>query len=604
MSPTYSNESGRILLIDNALSSLVRHANVLRQSGYEIYQASDSHRAIQIAADVAPLLILLDVSAADMSGYEIFSRLKAADKTAAIPVVFLGASEKSAEKMRSFRQGAADYIAQSSGSDELLARVQYQMARQLSQLRQQQQTAELESRIQERTHLLALAHDQLLEESLNDRLTRLPNRLSFVKRLSKVMARSRRHFAVLFLDCDRFKRINDSLGHRMGDQLLKAIARRLVEIKRSHGCIDCVARFGGDEFALLLTSLTNRATADEVAQEIIRALARPFSLAGREIFMNASIGMVWGDATYTASEHVLRDADVAMYRAKASNRSQHYWFEPAMHHQALNLLQLETDLHLALARREFELYYQPIVALDCLKIMGFEALVRWHHPTRGLLLPGAFIRFAEESNLIIALGEQVLEMACADIARWAAAGSIDADLTVSVNIAAQQLVQPNILERIDSIVQRFGIEPHRLRLELTERSILNSHAFVDNVLRGLQQRNIRLSIDDFGIGYSALSYLHRLPVNCLKVDRSFVAPITDGPDSLGIVPLIVNIAKTMKMQVVAEGIETAVQLRQLQLLGCGYGQGFLFERAVPAERAIALLKEPVDLSMTHCLFNA
>ena len=472
----------------------------------------------------------------------------------------------------------------------------------------QSHRAELESQIQERTQMLELAQDQLLEVAIRDRLTQLPNRLAFAKRLSKIMAKAQLqarskdifqdgttgNFAVLFLDCDRFKRINDSLGHRTGDQLLTSVAQRLLAIQTSHPAVDIIARFGGDEFALLITEVVDKAAVTEIAHQVLSRLAMPFQIADREIFMSASIGMVWGDTSYAASEHILRDADVAMYQAKESSHHQCHWFESAMHSQAVQMLQLETDLHLALESQEFELYYQPIVDLEKLKISGFEALVRWNHPTRGLLLPGEFIEFAEESGFITRLGKQVLETACADVARWLEADAIDSEITVSVNIAAQQLLQPDILEQIYSTVNVSGIPPYRIRLELTERSILNNHAFVDEVLQSLQRHRIRLSIDDFGIGYSALSYLHTLPVSCLKIDRAFVQPITDDPDSLGIVPLIINIAKTMDMQVVAEGIENLVQLRQLQRLGCVYGQGFLFQRAVPAHQAIALLKEPLD----------
>lgn len=510
--------------------------------------------------------------------------------------------------MRSFQHGVADYISKSSGLDELLLKVQYQIDSQLAKRQQQRLNVDLAGRLEERDRLLDLARDQLLEVALSDRLTQLPNRLAFVKRLSKVMARAKGllvtrltpqktsgedNFAVLFLDCDRFKRINDSLGHRIGDLLLIEVARRLLSVQQSYACVDRIARFGGDEFALLVTAVTDKAAVAEVAEAVIAQLANPFELADRQLYMSASIGIVWGENRYTTPEHILRDADMAMYQAKEFHRSQYHWFESNMHHQAVDLLQLETDLHLGLERREFELYYQPIVDLNRLKIVGFEALVRWHHPTRGLLLPDAFISFAEESGFIIRLGQQVLEMACADIARWVAAGAIDSEITISVNIAAQQLLQPDSLEQIGEVVKRWGIEPRRLCLELTERSILQSSALVDDVLAGLRRLSIQLSIDDFGTGYSALSYLHALPVNCLKVDRSFVQPITENPDSLGVVPLIVNIAKTMGMQVIAEGIENEVQMRQLLKLGCLYGQGFLFQRAVSAGRAIALLSKPI-----------
>ncbi|WP_205879002.1 GGDEF domain-containing response regulator [Leptolyngbya sp. BC1307] len=589
--------TGRILVVDDTATNLYILSKLLARSGYEVYQAQDGAAALDMASAHQPSLILLDIMMPGMDGYEVCTRLRAMPETAHIPIIFLSALDSSVDKVLAFSHGAADYVTKPFQPEEVLARVRHQINLQLAQRQQQYLNAELERRVQDRTHQLELAHQQLLEVAMSDRLTRLPNRLSFVKQLGNVMAQAQiepeQHFAVLFLDCDRFKRINDSLGHRVGDQLLKEIASRLTRIQHSHSTVAIIARFGGDEFALLLTPLADRQAVVLVADEVLTALAKPFALADRKIFMSASLGIVWGDASYAAAEHLLRDADVAMYRAKDCSYSQYLWFEPAMHNRAVHLLQLETDLRLALERRELEIYYQPIVELCGLRIVGFEALVRWRHPTQGLVFPGHFISFAEESGLIVPLGEQVLEMTCADIARWERSGAISPEITVSVNMAAQQLLQPDIVARIHHFVETAGIAPHRLRLELTERSILNNHAFIDGVLRALQHRNIQLSIDDFGTGYSALSYLHTLPVDCLKIDRSFVQPMTARPDSLGIVPLIINIAKTMNMQVIAEGIETITQLRQLQQLGCEYGQGYLFQKAVPADVAIALLKRPL-----------
>ncbi len=593
--PSHLEATGQILVVDDTITNLYRLSKLLACNGYKVYQAEDGPTALALANEHQPNLILLDIKMLGMDGYGICSRLRAAPETAHIPIIFLSALNSPFDKVLAFKQGAADYITKPFQPEEVLARVRHQIGLQLAQQQQARLNAELESRVQDRTHLLELAHQQLLGVAMTDRLTRLPNRLAFVKHLSAVMAQSQtnadEHFAVLFLDCDHFKRINDSLGHRVGDQLLKEIANRLTRIKYARPAVATVARFGGDEFALLLTPVASRKAVVALADEVLTELVQPFVLVGRKIFMNASIGMVWGSASYVAAEHLLRDADVAMYRAKDCSRSQYLWFESAMHNRAVRLLQLETDLRQALEREEFEMYYQPIVDLYELKIVGFEALVRWQHPSRGLISPNDFIGFAEESGLIVPLGEQVLKMACTHLAQWERLGMIGPEITVSVNMAAQQLLQPNILARVQQIIETAGIAANRLRLELTERSILSNRAFVD-VLRALQHRNIQLSIDDFGTGYSALSYLHTLPVNYLKVDRSFVQPITASADSLGIVPLIINIAKTMNMQVIAEGIETITQLMQLQQLGCDYGQGYLFQKAVPAEVAIALLNRP------------
>ncbi len=586
--------SRRVLIVDDTATNRTILSKLLLREGYEVCEAENGTVALALAHSWQPTVILLDIMMPGMDGYAVCEQLRAVSSSAAaIPIIFLSALDAPFDKVQAFHHGAADYVTKPFQAEEVLARVRHQVNLQLAKQEQQRLYAELEHRVQERTQLLELANNKLLEGSLTDRLTRLPNRLAFVKRLSKIMAHAKTHpeahFAVVFLDCDRFKRINDSLGHRVGDQLLTGIARRLCQIQQSQCVVDTVARFGGDEFALLLANVSEQGEVVAIADEILSALSQPFALAGREIFINASIGLVWGALNYTAAEHLLRDADVAMYQAKGCSRRQYCWFETDMHSREVHLLQLETDLRQALERKEFELYYQPIVDLYRLEIVGFEALVRWQHPTKGLIMPNEFISFAEDTGLIVQLGEQVLKMACARLADWERTGAIGPNLTVSVNMAAQQLLQTDILERIQAIVDDAGISPHRLRLELTERSIINNRTFVDGVLKALQQRHVQISIDDFGTGYSALSYLHTLPINCLKVDRSFVQPITADPESLGVVPLIVNIARTMGLQVIAEGIENRTQLRQLQQLGCGYGQGYLFEKPVSADRAIALL---------------
>ncbi len=587
---------GRVLVVDDTPTNRFVLSKLLTKTGYQVYEAQDGSTAVALALKHRPTVILLDIMMPGMDGYAVCAQLRSQPETATIPIIFLSALDAPFDKVQAFQNGAADYVTKPFQAEEVLARVRHQIALQVDRQVQQRQHQALEQKVEERTQLLKLANSQLLEGTLTDRLTRLPNRLAFVKRLSKIMAHAtthpEAHFAVVFLDCDRFKRINDSLGHRVGDQLLKGVARRLCKIQRDQGVIDTAARFGGDEFAFLLANISDRDEVEAIAQSVLTAISCPFTLAGREIFIDASIGLVWGDIGYTAAEHLLRDADVAMYQAKGCSRSRYRWFESDMHRKEVHLLQLETDLRQAIERKEFEIYYQPIVNLYQLEIVGFEALVRWHHPTKGLVPPNEFISFAEDTGLIVPLGELILSMTCEQIAAWEQANQIGEHITVSVNVAAQQLLQPNILSRVQTIIESAGIHSHRIHLELTERSIINNRAFVDEVLRTLQSQDIRISIDDFGTGYSALSYLHTLPVNCLKVDRSFVHPITAEPSSLGVVPLIANIAKTMGMQVVAEGIENTTQLRQLQQLGCEYGQGYLFQKAVPAAEVIALLSRP------------
>ncbi|MEM6449169.1 MAG: EAL domain-containing protein [Cyanobacteria bacterium P01_D01_bin.105] len=595
---SYASQAGCVLIVDDTLTNRRILSKLLTQKGYTVYEAADGPTAIAQAQTHRPTVILLDIMMPGMDGYAVCAALRDDPDTATIPIIFLSVLDATFDKVQAFQRGAADYVTKPFQAEEVLARVRHQINLQIAQQAQQRLHAELENRIEERTHQLKLANSQLREGSLTDQLTRLPNRCAFVQRLSHVMAHVTTHpdahFAVVFLDCDRFKRINDSLGHRVGDQLLKGIARRLFKIQDEHGNIDMLARFGGDEFALLIIDVADREAVENITKVILKQLSQYFTLAGREIFIDASVGLVWGNSDYGAAEHLLRDADVAMYQAKECRSAHYCWFEADMHSREVRLLQLETDLRRALERNELALHYQPIVDLYDLEVVGFEALVRWQHPIRGLVSPKEFISFAEDTGLIVQLGTQVLKMACADIARWEKRGLIAPSITVSVNMAAQQLLQSDVLECVQSSIEQAGISPHRLRLELTERSIINNRAYVvDTVLRSLRHRNIQLSIDDFGTGYSALSYLHTLPVSCLKVDRSFVQPINAQPGSLGVVPLIINIAKTMGMQVIAEGIETKTQLRQLQQLGCDYGQGYLMYKPMPADEAIKTLSQPI-----------
>jgi len=582
------------LIVDDNPTNLFILSKLLIREGYEVIESARGLEAITLAKIEQPALILLDIMMPHMDGYEVCEQLQSAVSTSHIPVIFLSALDAPFDKVKAFHSGAADYVTKPFQAEEVMARVRLQFELRLARQRQAQINIELEERVQKRTQLLEQAHGQMLALALSDRLTRLPNRLSFLKRLGEVMAQPQTElFAVLFLDCDRFKRINDSLGHHNGDRLLKGIARRLTVLQEKRPEIDTVARFGGDEFGVLLVDVVDRANVTTLTEEISQAIAQPFVLAGHSICTNASIGIAWGDRSYVAAEHLLRDADVAMYQAKENTRIKYCWFESGMRHLAMKLLQLETGMRLALQRQEFELHYQPIIDIKRMTIVGFEALVRWRHPTKGLIPPNEFIPFAEETGFVVELGAQVLEMACVQIAAWERARIINDEITISINIAAEQLLQSSLLEHIHRCLAATGISAHRLRLELTERSVVSNHDLVDDTLQALKQQNIRLSIDDFGTGYSALGYLHKLPVSCLKVDRSFVRPITDDPKSLGIVPLIIGIAKTMSMEVVAEGIENTTQLNQLQKLGCQYGQGYLFHKAVPADSVATLLGAPL-----------
>ena len=436
------------------------------------------------------------------------------------------------------------------------------------------------------------AEAQLLHDAFHDALTGLPNRTLFLDRLKLALARMQRHpdrmFAVLFLDFDRFKIINDSLGHISGDQLLIAIARRLEASLRPG---DTVARLGGDEFTVLLEDIKGPDEAVAVAERMQHDLMAPFRLGEHEVFTSASIGIAPSSPAYHQPEEILRDADTAMYQAKSSGKARHALFDQGMHARALKRLQLETDLRHAVERQEFFLVYQPIVSLETARLVGFEALVRWRHPERGLISPADFITVAEETGFIVPMGHWVLEEACRQLRRWQEAHPELPPLTMSVNLSGKQLAQGNLIEQILRTLGQTGIDPHQLKLEITESVVMENMEIATGMLEQLRTLGVRLSVDDFGTGYSSLSYLHRLPIDTLKIDRSFVIRMTENQENAEIVRTIVMLAKNLGLDVVAEGVETEEQLAQLQQLECENGQGYLFAKPLEAAAAGQLVRQ-------------
>ncbi|PQV63056.1 PAS domain S-box-containing protein/diguanylate cyclase (GGDEF) domain-containing protein [Abditibacterium utsteinense] len=445
-----------------------------------------------------------------------------------------------------------------------------------------------------------VAEAQLSRDAFYDKLTGLPNRALFLDRLNRTLTRARRNeeytFAVLFLDIDRFKKINDSLGHLPGDQLLIDAAARFENCLRPG---DTVARLGGDEFALLVDDIHHPHDVTIVAGRIQKELERPFILGGKEVFVTVSIGIAPFQGADEAADDLLRNADAAMYRAKGLGRARHEIFDSAMHQRAMKLLELETDLWRAVERRELCLHYQPIVSLQSGQICGFEALVRWQHPQRGLISPADFIPLAEENGLILPIGWWVLEEACAQAKSWhqslatknegALENPAQKALFISVNLSSKQFSQPDMIERVQEIMQRTGFDPHFLTLEITESVIMENTESASAMLLQLKAMGIHLSMDDFGTGYSSLSYLHRFSLDTLKIDRSFISPMGSGQQSGEIVNTILALASGMNMKVVAEGVETSEQLGRLRAMKCGYAQGFLFAKPLTREQVEALL---------------
>ncbi|MEH2008562.1 GGDEF domain-containing response regulator [Nostoc sp.] len=438
---------------------------------------------------------------------------------------------------------------------------------------------------------LKVAQAQLIHDAFHDVLTGLPNRALFIERVERALMSAKRRvdyiFAVLFLDLDRFKVINDSLGHMIGDQLLTALARTLENCLRAG---DTVARLGGDEFTILLDDLNNINDVTSVVERIHEALTSAFQLSGHEVFTTASIGIALSNASYNQPEELLRDADIAMYHAKLLGKGCHKIFDSSMYTQVTKLLELEMDLRRAIERQEFQIHYQPIILLETYKIIGFEALLRWQHPEQGLVFPDSFIPLAEETGLIIPIGYWVLREACRQMHTWQIQFPADPPLTISVNLSTKQFSQPGLIEQINQIIQETNVEASNLKLEITESVLMQNTQSATFMLLQLQEMNIQLHLDDFGIGYSSLSYLHRFPSNALKIDRSFIAKIGANGENLEIIQAIISLAQNLNKDVIAEGVETMEQLAQLKAMKCKYAQGYFFSKAVDSksiERLIA-----------------
>jgi PAS domain S-box-containing protein len=478
-------------------------------------------------------------------------------------------------------------------------------------LRTMSQIGTLLGRVVERVR----AAEILLHDAFHDPLTALPNRALFLDRLARAIVRAERHkdykFAVLFIDIDRFKIVNDSLGHPAGDDLLMQFSQRILRSLRLEDLVsrpatvpssqwkakdDTLARLGGDEFTVLLDDIRDPSDAIRVAERIQDSFAEPFVICGQDVFATASIGITANSAHATAVD-VMRDADTAMYRAKLHGGAQCEVFDQAMHEHSVNRLNLETDLRKALERNEFRVYYQPIIALRTGNISGFEALLRWQRPEKGLVSPAEFIGVAEETGLIVSIGTWVLRTACEQARQWHLASPREVPLTISVNISARQFLQDDLVTQVEKILRETQVEPTAINLEITENVTMGDAPRTIRVVNELKKLGLRFSIDDFGTGYSSLSYLGRFPMDTLKIDRSFVSNLKSNPENREIIRTIIGLARNLGMEVVAEGTETAEEISYLKTLDCEFAQGYFFSKPVDSMAAQALLRE--NLSPAH-----
>jgi diguanylate cyclase (GGDEF)-like protein/PAS domain S-box-containing protein len=445
------------------------------------------------------------------------------------------------------------------------------------------------------------AERQISHQAFHDTLTNLPNRTLFMEHLSMAIKRSKRredyHFAVLYLDIDRFKLVNDSLGHSVGDNLLTAFADR---IQRSLRDIDTLARLGGDEFVILLEDIEDGEYASMVAERLQKELKRPFMVNGKEVFAPSSFGVVDNTQDYDRPEDIIRDADSAMYHAKEKGRSQYKVFDKKLHEKALHLLQRETDLRKAIHRKEFETHYQPIVSLKTRSVVGFEALIRWNHPQLGLIYPGSFISIAEETGLIIPITRLMVEEACRDLKAWHERIKHFQKLTMNVNISSRHFLQPGLLNDLKEVLKKIELPPDHLKLEITETALMEDVEDTIRLVQRMRDYGLQIVIDDFGTGYSSLSYLQRLPIDTLKVDRSFVSRIQNTPDgNRNIVEAIISLAHRLDMIVVAEGVETLEQYTILLDMNCHFGQGYLFSKPLTKERVDVLIEDMLKYALDN-----
>ncbi|MFT4240650.1 MAG: EAL domain-containing protein [Acidovorax sp.] len=597
----------RLLIVDDVFENREILRRRFERQGYHVTEASGGIEALDTLERAAFDLVLLDMMMPDLSGLEVLAHIRARHSAGSLPVIMVTAKTQSEDIVEALKRGANDYITKPVDFSIALARVVTQIERRRAEVKIHQMNEELartnealERRVADRTKDLVQVNQQLRNEieqrertqatithlAHHDALTGLGNRLLFHKELGDALSLRQRHggdLAVLFIDLDGFKAINDTLGHATGDMLLKHLAARLRNTLRES---DKIGRLGGDEFAIIQFRVGQPTEAVALAERLIQTVQAPFDIDGQRLVVGASIGIALAGGDYQDSAQLLRAADLAMYRAKTEGRGRFQVFESDFDRQAKERRELEVALRAAVEQDALEIHYQPLVNLQTGRISGFEALSRWHDPQRGQVPPNVFIALAEEVGLIGIIGERILQRACAEAANW------PPDTTVAVNLSAAQFQSGDLVAVVKNALATSGLAPERLEVEITESIFLQGSESNLEILSRLGALGVKISMDDFGTGYSSLSYLRSFPFHKIKIDRSFIGDLPEGQSSVAIVRAVCGLARSFGASTTAEGVETDGQLTSIRAEGCTEVQGYIFSKPVPADQIPALLALP------------
>lgn len=604
---TLQNSSANILIVDGTPDHLDLLSAILKKRGYETRCAVNGATALEIAQSGWAQLILLDIQLPDISGYEVCQKLKAEGETREIPIIFVSALDDFADQKKAFAVGGVDYITKPFQAKEIIVRVANQLAISAAKAKMIQLTEQLEQKVKERTIELEAANQELQLEiaqrkqaqerimrmALYDSVTGLANRNSFVNRLEKAIQitaqKPNYFFAVLLLECDRFRAIKRSIAHIEENKLLKAIGERIA------GCLPksaLISRFEGEEFAVFLDNIKDVKEVTNLAQQIQKKFIKPFNLQRRKFSIDLNVGIAIGNQDYQATDRLLNDADIALQKAISLGNRECQVFAPQMYiqlHLDMDFSTREVEIKQALQRQEFVNYYLPIVSLASRKVVGLETLVRWQHPQEGLLLPKDFIIVAEETGLMIPIGDQVIKQAAYQLQSWQQRHSNLKDLFIAINLSAKELFHHNLVTKFDYILRKTKLQGHNLKLEIAETAIMEDETLALEILQQLQTKQIQLSLDNFGTGYSSLTHVHTFPFNSLKIDYSLINKIDKDnrhssvySSNLRLVEQIINISHQMGMTAIAEGIETEYQWECLSNLGCDFAEGHLISQVLPS----------------------